>query len=485
MPFDYRKSKYYKKILPWLENRKVLQLLLFAEILILIVILSTLTGGKGVDWDESFTHKLVTYNDMWGIIQATAADVHPPLYYLIVKSATFLFGNTLPVYTWTSICPAIGCMLLGSTLIFKRFGFWTAGLFNFAMALAPSILGYNLYIRMYSWMAFFVLGCLLYAREALEKNCFLNWFFLFLFSICGVYTQYFAVVPIVAIYFYILLYIAMCKSWKKLIPFGIVCLLDVLAYLPWLLFVLVHQFAVSFSGNPSASEENGFLLYDFFRSGFSTNIELGELMAFILFLLSLIIFIATFKNYGREDRYFISMLIFTCIFTIYVSYLIGGMESHFFSWRYAYPVILLIWLLFSVIFARVTPLVYGFFCIWSFIICMSSYTVSHATEYDTTPLYDYTMAFTDANIAPDSIIVYDYGNFNVLYEYYLPGHEFIPFSELDLDKMKGQTFWFIQLGGSYFTEGMIEAHGLEIEHYSGFGYIGMVRFDLEKVTVTK
>ena len=107
-------------------------------------------------------------------------------------------------------------------------------------------------------------------------------------------------------------------------------------------------------------------------------------------------------------------------------------------------------------------------------------------EYNTTPLLENTVAFTDANIEDGCVIVYDYGTFDTYYRFYLPNHEYILFDDLDLSTFeKGETFWFIQLGGSYFSEGMREAYGLEIEHYSGFGYMGMVKFELEKVTVTK
>ncbi len=479
-------NKYLRKILPLWENGRLKQLLLLIEILILTAILASLTGGKGVDYDESFTHKLVTYNDAWGIIQETAADVHPPLYYLIVKLATTLFGNTLRVYTWTSLSAAIGCMLLSSTLLLKRFGFQAAGAFNFAIALAPTVLYYNLNIRMYSWMAFFVLGCILFGREVLEKSSFFNWGFLFFFSICGVYTQYFAVLPIAAVYFCILLAIVLQKKWKKLIPFGLLCAADVLLYLPWINFAMVRQFHVSAPKPAVASdEETGFLLYDFFDSSFSSNIELGAQMALVLFLFCIVIFIFTFSRYSVNEKYFIFMLIFADLFTVYASSLVGRAEAHFFAWRYAHPSVLITWLLLCIILSRITPFVYSCFCVWLFITCMSSYVVNYNSEYNTTPFYDYTVAFTDANIAPDSVIVYDYPTFDTLYEYYLPGHEFIFLDDLDLDKMKGQTFWFIQLGGGYFSEGAINGYGLEIEHYEGFGYIGMVKFNLEKVTVPK
>ena len=101
-----------------LQKEKVQSILLLIEILVCTLVFLTLSGGKGIDFDEAFTFQLVRDNNMLGIIRDTAADVHPPLYYLIVKLFTTVFGYKFIVYTWASIAAAIGCMILNSTLIY-------------------------------------------------------------------------------------------------------------------------------------------------------------------------------------------------------------------------------------------------------------------------------------------------------------------------------------------------------------------------------
>ena len=470
-------------IISKMTNRKTQQLLLCLEISLCTFVFITLSGGKGVDWDEAFTHQLVLNHDVLGIIRGTASDVHPPLYYLIVKFFITFFGNELAVYTWASILAGIGCMILSSTMIFKRFGFWTAELLNLAFSFAPTILIYNLNIRMYSWTLFFCLGCLLFSCEIMEKGTVFQWIMLFLFSICGVYTQYFAVFPIVAAYACLMLYFMIYKQWKKFIPFSIVCILNVVSFIPWLLYAS-QQFQTN-GVQEEYIDEFQYMPTGFFGFASYTNLQNVGTMLMILFFSSFVVFLFIRKEFTKTQQWFISMLFFCCFFCFYGSQVLAIFGNHFFAWRYIYPVVGIIWILFCIIFTKIGFKVYIPFTVFTLVICLYSYAHAYDWEYNNTPLLEKTVAFTDANIEDGSVIVHDYGNFDTLYSVYLPNHEFVYFDDLDLSTMKGQTFWFIQLGGKTFTEGMIDAYGLEIEHYSGFGYMGMVKFELEKVTVTK
>lgn len=466
------------------EKTNVQKILLFVEIILCTLVYITLSGGKGVDWDESFTHQLVTYNDVFGIIRGTAADVHPPLYYLIVKLFTTFFGNKLVVYTWVSIVAGVGCMILNSTLIYKRFGFWTSGLINIAFAFAPTIFFYNMNVRMYSWTMFFCLGCLLFACEVMENGTPFQWGMLFFFSICGVYTQYFAVLPIVAAYICLVLHILKHKNWKKFIPLGIVCFLNIVCFIPWLIYAS-NQFKTS--GIQQEYLDNFLIMpTEFFDFASATNLLNVDIMQMVLFFVSLVIFLLIRKDFSSIEQWFISMLFFCCVFCFYGAQIVAIYGNHFFAWRYIYPIIGIIWIIYSVIFTKLGAKVYIPFTIFAVLLCLFSYKHMYDWEYNTTPLLEKTAAFTDSNIEDGCVIVYDYGTFDTYYRFYLPNHEYVFFDDLDLSTFeKGESFWFIQLGGSYFSEGMREAYGLEIEHYSDFGYMGMVKFELEKVTVTK
>jgi hypothetical protein len=94
------------------------------------------------------------------------------------------------------------------------------------------------------------------------------------------------------------------------------------------------------------------------------------------------------------------------------------------------------------------------------------------------------MEFIAENIDQDAVMIYDFDrDFDIIYRYYMPGHEYVYYEDLNLDDMRGETFWVIKLGGTDFSAEEIETYGLKVENYPGMGFMGMERFDFLKVTV--
>ena len=475
-------KKIYEKVNKIIANDRIQAIFLVLEMLVFVVTFVTLTGGQGVDFDEALSWDVVVNNDFKGILAATAADVHPPLYYLIVKIFFLLFGASIKVMVCASIVPVILGMLMTSVFVTKRWGCGTALLFNLVYAFSPFMLHYALNLRMYSWMALFVLGVVLISYEiSIEGK---KWQFcaLFFFSIASVYTQYFAVIPIVVCYIWLFIVFLQKKNWKGLAYFVFVGVLDVITYIPWLIYGMKNM-GIAMGG---AGGEYKFYYAPsvIFNTLFESNLENGDVMAGILFFLAVALFVLLRKRYISNEKSFIVMLFVNTIFSWYFSQWLGSLNGHFFHPRYVLFCLVFVWLLFSIVFARSGVPVYILFCLWSLEICLSSYLVERAYEYETTPLMPYTVAFIDANVPSDAVFVYDYHpDFYVIWEYYLPGHEIVYFDDLDLDDMRGQSFWVINISGAEFGWEEIEEYSLEIEHNPGMGFMGMERFDLWKVSV--
>ena len=91
--------------------------------------------------DEYFTRTvlLLPVND---IITVTGTDVHPPLYYIMGKIVAelciFLGIDVLHGLKLLSIVPYILILIISSTKIRKEYGWFTAGLFAFALAVCVS-----------------------------------------------------------------------------------------------------------------------------------------------------------------------------------------------------------------------------------------------------------------------------------------------------------------------------------------------------------
>ncbi|SIO56334.1 Dolichyl-phosphate-mannose-protein mannosyltransferase [Singulisphaera sp. GP187] len=88
---------------------------LIAMLLILAAGVATRCQGmaeRTLSFDEAFSWRLVTANPALEIVQRTAADVHPPLYYLLLKLWTGLLGDGPVALRSLSVCLAGASLVL-------------------------------------------------------------------------------------------------------------------------------------------------------------------------------------------------------------------------------------------------------------------------------------------------------------------------------------------------------------------------------------
>lgn len=217
-------------------------------------------------YDELFTIGLIQHS--YGELTAfTARDVHPPLYYYIVKLIVELCKLTIPAantVTVAKIVSGIPYFLLFFYAVFylsKRFGLFSAGLFFFCILSMPQMSAYTVEIRMYSWALFFVTAAYFHAYELVQGTKSKRWYLhggaFVCYGLAAAYTQYFACVAVVMLYLgLLLLFLSYGKEKNEADASGeakglkddmwrirawfIGVFISVLAYLPWL-FVLYRQ----------------------------------------------------------------------------------------------------------------------------------------------------------------------------------------------------------------------------------------------------
>lgn len=182
--------------------------------------------------DEAYTFAMVRHSfaDIWRI---TAADVHPPLYYFLVKIFTFPFGySQYSVRLFSGICylliPVIGGWQL--TRLFDR---KTGLLFILLYMLFPFPLAYATEARMYSSAALAIFLCALFAYRAYRGNKVGDWIGFTAAGLCAAYQHYFALVAAGAIYG-VLLVCILVKKRSLIKPWLIVSAVTIVLYLPWL-----------------------------------------------------------------------------------------------------------------------------------------------------------------------------------------------------------------------------------------------------------
>ena len=224
-------------------------------------------------YDELFTMGLIQHS--YGSLTAfTAQDVHPPLYYYIVKLSVYLCKLIMPEINAVIVAKIVSVLpyflLLFYTIFFlrKRFGLFPAGLFFFCILAMPQMSAYTVEIRMYSWALFFVTAAYFHAYELMRKQKGKSWYLHGVLFVCyglaAAYTQYFACIAVIMLYLCLLLWFIYRYMYNKkknnttkplirtdsetggvwrICAWFIGAAISVIGYLPWL-FVLYRQMSM-------------------------------------------------------------------------------------------------------------------------------------------------------------------------------------------------------------------------------------------------
>lgn len=196
-------------------------------------------------WLDPAATLCIIDNSYAEMISITAQDVHPPLYYIIVKAlidALHALIPDLPLITAgkvVSILPFGIALLLCVTVVRKSWGTYTAAMAILAVTCVPHLMKYGTEIRMYGWAMLFIFACYLYALNALRTGSYKHWILFASAGLCAAYTHTYACLAVMPIYVY-----AGYRSLKQgrrstLLWLG-ACGIAVIGFFPWL-FILLQQ----------------------------------------------------------------------------------------------------------------------------------------------------------------------------------------------------------------------------------------------------
>ena len=193
-------------------------------------------------FDESYTIGIVrhSFSEIWNI---TSFDVHPPFYYFCLHILNLIFGESIILYRLFSAITIALTALLGYTHIRKDFGEKTGFWFSFLMLFLPVAAQYAGEIRMYSLgMLLGTIMCI-YGYRIYKKDIHkLTYVFFGLSSLALAYTHYYGVLLAGVINLALFIYLIKNRKERKqdLIKFTITAVLQVVAYLPWLIVFVSH-----------------------------------------------------------------------------------------------------------------------------------------------------------------------------------------------------------------------------------------------------
>ncbi len=227
-----------------ISGREVFGWLLICVSALMLLRSASLCFSNDIWYDELFTVGMAEHS--YGeLVRFTAADVHPPLYYCIVKFFADLCkliipsaGTVIPAKL-VSVLPFFILLIYSVTWIRKRWGVFTGGLFLFCVTAMPQLSAYTVEARMYGWALLFVTAAFLHASACAERKSVPHGTAFVLYGLAAAYTQYFACVAVVMVYLY-LLFLFWRRDKMRIREWLLFVALSVAGYAPWL-FALAGQ----------------------------------------------------------------------------------------------------------------------------------------------------------------------------------------------------------------------------------------------------
>ena len=157
-----------------MTGRDIAGLLLLVFSLVMLGRSFSLCFSNDIWYDELFTVGMAEHSYR-ELVRFTAADVHPPLYYCIVKLFSDLcklimpgVGTVIPA-KMVSVLPYFVLLFYAVTFLRKRFGLFVGGLFLFCVTAMPQLPAYTVEVRMYGWALLFVTAAFLHGYALIEN----------------------------------------------------------------------------------------------------------------------------------------------------------------------------------------------------------------------------------------------------------------------------------------------------------------------------
>ena len=199
-------------------------------------------------FDESYSVAIAnkSFSEIWTI---TGHDVHPALYYWMLHIINLILGSHILIYRLFSVLSIVLLGIIGYTHIRKDFGEKTGILFSFFTYFLPIMNTYAQEIRMYSWTCLIVTMMAIYGyrfykniKQKEEKNKLKNLCLFGVFSICSCYIHYYALVTAGLINLILLIYLIKNRkdNKKDLRNFLILAVIQIVLYIPWMVFFVVQ-----------------------------------------------------------------------------------------------------------------------------------------------------------------------------------------------------------------------------------------------------
>lgn len=471
-------------------NNQKFHKIIFTFLIILGIIFTIMSCFHSNLWfDESYSIAMSkhSFKEIW---QIGSNDVHPVLYYMMIKIIMLITHNNIVCVRLFSCIPLIIMAFLGITFIKKEFGEKAGFYFTFLSLTFPTLIMYAGEIRMYTWAMLFVTITFIFAYKIIQnsksnedpinslknkKSPKYNWILFTIFAIASEYTHYYALVISAVIDLFLIIYFIVKtvknkddktkNHYKKSLTFSIISsIIQFLLYLPWL-FIFLSQ-AKSVSKGFWIKYPNPIEVIEFIFTG---NIGEGSLARCITIPFSLISFAFLIylivKMWKKKDNKYrvVKVILYMWILIIALMSIVSlCMMQCVFYQRYLFTLMGLFLIGFSILLSNEKNIIGICYCVFSLIIATTLNISLIKINYDKSNLLpkeyfetekrdsdwilisdeDYSGYVTVAKSITDfsKVINYDVNNWNIAKAYKCYGNTIT-----DLDELIGKTgrMWII------------------------------------------
>lgn len=419
------------------------------KILFLSVIAFSVTGlyvslcfNQNIWTDEAFTIDLLNRQHTFGEIAAyTATDVHPPLYYFILKCFVAIFGVHFWMVKLLSVVPMALLFVLGITYVRKRFGARAACLFLLLVAAIPCTMEYAVQMRMYAWCMLFVTGCAFAAWDAFEREKTMSFIGMGVCGVCAAYSHYFAFVAVLWIYGFLFLALAFRGRGKALVKWLLMAAGSGIAYIPWMRYFLYQIRGVS--NSYWIPEITSAVIRDYFRWIFASEYPAVVRLCQILFVFAVAglvgLLIADRGKRRRNEAALFALLI--PVLVVVTGVALSKLIRPIFIIRYVMPAIPLLCLSAAIVFARLSREACALLAAALLCLLLLDYQTTYAVEYRSTDT-DATLALLHENMGNNDVILYNYKLYDFIYQCYFDDDQLVYMEDMDF-AADYDRIWFL------------------------------------------
>jgi ABC-type xylose transport system permease subunit/uncharacterized protein (DUF2141 family) len=223
-----------------LKNPKFLWIIIFVFSIVFYI---SGISHESLWCDEAYSANMTDYS-FSDILRMTTLDVHPPLYYTLLKVFRIILGKSEFALRLLSVIGAVGMVCLGAGPISRLFGNRNAMIYAVITVSTPITLVMAHEARMYSLSMFTVTASALYGLLILKQNRRLDWIKYSISVLTSAYLHYYALMAVFFINMFLAIWIIL-KKRELLKTYIIVTSAIVLSYLPWLVFFIGQAIKVN------------------------------------------------------------------------------------------------------------------------------------------------------------------------------------------------------------------------------------------------